>query len=101
MSLGELTCSLLMAAHQSPPLLLREDGFTQASRVMPLVRWSAATSGMLTKELEAPLNWRAPPYFPDADHTAFEIVPLFPFPETSVRVVPLPWSNCRLQAARA
>jgi hypothetical protein len=39
------------------------------------------------------LNDNAPPYLPDVDHVVFETVPLLPFPDASVTVVPDPSSN--------
>src|SRR5947209_3719446 len=68
------------------------DGLTHASSVIPLDRCSDAASGTVTSAL-VPLNCNAPPYFPDADHVAFVIVPLLPFPDASVTVVPEPSSN--------
>ncbi len=47
---------------------------------------------MVTSAL-VPLNESAPPYLPDADRVAFEIVPLLPFPDASVTVVPDASSN--------
>ena len=47
---------------------------------------------MLTRAF-VPLKESAPPYFPDADHVVFDVVPLFPVPEASLTVVPLPSLN--------
>src|ERR1700742_2559177 len=69
-----------------------EDGFTHASRVIPLERCSDAASGIVTTEL-VPLNCRALPYFPAADQVGLVIVPLCPLPVASVSVVPDPSSN--------
>src|SRR5258708_26510317 len=68
------------------------EGLTHASSVIPLVRCSDAASGIVTSAL-VPLNCNALPYLPDVDHVAFVIVPLFPFPDASVTVVPDPSSN--------
>src|SRR5215469_182981 len=40
-----------------------------------------------------PLNCSAFPYLPEAVHVAFVILPVLPFPEASVTVVPDPSSN--------
>ena len=40
-----------------------------------------------------PSNESAPPFFPAADQVAPEIVPVWPRPEMSARVVPLPASK--------
>jgi hypothetical protein len=65
-------------------------GFTQASRVIPVVRLSAAELGTVTRD-EVPLNASAPPNLPDADQAAPETVPSWPFPESSGTTVPVPW----------
>ena len=49
-------------------------------------------SGIVTSEL-VPLNCNALPYLPDVAQVAFVIVPLLPFPDASVTVVPDPSSN--------
>src|SRR5882724_7769738 len=82
--------SLKIAVRQLPLSAL---GSTQASSVMPVVRWSAAESGTLTYELRLGLNDSALPYFPLELHVAPEIVPVLPFPEASATVVPAPSPN--------
>src|SRR5579872_2082746 len=72
--------------------LLTVDGFTQASRVMALVKCREAESGMVTRAV-VPLKTRALPYLPVAVQVAFEIVPVLPLPEASVTVVPEPSSK--------
>jgi hypothetical protein len=68
-------------------------GYTQASRVIPLVRSSEFESGMLTRSL-APSNFRAFPNFPFVTQAGpFCRVPLFELPDASVRVVPVPSSK--------
>ena len=68
------------------------EGLTHASSVIPLDRCSEAESGIVTSAL-VPLNCSALPYFPDVVQVAFAIVPLLPFPDASVTVVPDPSSN--------
>jgi hypothetical protein len=59
---------------------------------MAVVRCKLAESFTVT-QLLVPLNDNALPNFPAALHVALLIVPLFPFPETSLTVVPLPSLN--------
>jgi hypothetical protein len=59
---------------------------------MAPVRWREAESATDTMLL-VPLNDRAPPNFPEAVHVALAIVPLFPFPDESPSVLPLPSLN--------
>src|SRR5262245_27092698 len=66
-------------------------GFTQASRVMAVVRCRLAESGILIFVF-VPLKASALPYLPNT-HVAFETVPELPLPEKSVTVVPVPSSN--------
>src|SRR6516164_4813260 len=89
MSLLELVCSLAIAAHQSPPELLKLVGLTHASSVIPVVRSSDGASLTTTVEL-VPLNLRASPYLPAVVQVALERVPVLPLPEPSAVVVPLP-----------
>src|SRR3989442_9703371 len=67
-------------------------GYTHASSVMPVVRWSEAESLMVTIEL-VPLNTRALLYLPAAVHVPLVIVPVFPLPDESATVVPVPSLN--------
>ena len=93
MSLLEFRWSLAMTASQLPPgLLLRLLGLTQASSVIPVVRLIEAALGMVTIELVAPVNFSAEPYLP-ATQVALATVPVFPFPDESFAVVPLPSSR--------
>src|SRR5690242_7230929 len=71
---------------------LTADGLTHASIVIPVVRCSEALSGMVTIAL-IPLNTSALPYLPEVVHVAFAIVPVFPWPERSATVVPVPSLN--------
>ena len=68
------------------------DGSTHASSVIPVVRCSDAASGIVTSAL-VPLNFSAPPYLPVVAHVALVSVPVLPFPDASVTVVPDPSSN--------
>src|SRR5947209_1137505 len=81
--------SLITAAAQS---VLAAAGRTQASTVIPVVRWRSVLSATVTQAL-VPLNARASPYFPAVDHVAFESVPVRPFPVASAVVTPEPSSN--------
>ncbi len=67
-------------------------GLTHASSVIPLDSCSEAEFGIVTSAL-VPLNCSASPYLPDVDQVALVIVPLLPFPDASVTVVPDPSSN--------
>jgi hypothetical protein len=69
--------------------LVIRDGLTHASSVIPAVKCNDAASLTVIFAF-VPLNTRASPYFPDAVQVAFEIVPVFPFPEASATVVPVP-----------
>ena len=64
-------------------------GFTHASSVIPFERSREFASATVT-QLEEPLNDNAPPNLPATLHVAPLIVPLFPFPERSASVVPVP-----------
>src|SRR5271155_5204960 len=64
-------------------------GFTHASSVTALVRWRDAAS-FITTWAFVPLKDRAPPYLPLVVQVALTIVPVLPFPETSLTVVPDP-----------
>ena len=68
------------------------DGSTHASNVIPLDSCNDAEFGIVTTEL-VPLKLNAPPNFPAVDQVVFATVPLFPFPDASVTVVPDPSSN--------
>src|SRR3982750_2556722 len=74
---------------QEPPAA---DGFTQASRVMPLVRSSDDAAGTVTTEL-VPSNESALPCLPADDQVVFASVPVLFLPEASLTVGPLPSSN--------
>ena len=67
-------------------------GSTQASSVMPELSCSELLPGIVTRLL-VPLNESALPNLPAVVQVAPEIVPLLPFPEASVTVVPVPSSN--------
>ncbi len=71
-----------------------EVGFTQASSVIAVVRWSDAESSTETNAF-VPLNERALPYLPAVApaHVAPESVPVLPLPDWSAVVVPMPSSN--------
>ena len=56
MSLGLFRCSLAITAAQPASGLLRVLGSTQASRVMPLVRFRLAELATVTSDV-LPLNW--------------------------------------------
>ena len=64
-------------------------GFTHASNVIAEVSSSEGESLMVTIEL-VPLNTSALSYFPDVVHVALDIVPVFPFPDKSATVAPVP-----------
>src|SRR5581483_3266055 len=68
------------------------EGFTHASRVMPVVRWRLAASGTVTRAV-VPLNASPLPYLPAVVQVAFWIVPTFPRPDASLTEEPLPSSN--------
>src|SRR5438067_8275253 len=78
-----------MSTHSHPLIAV---GLTQASRVIALARSSVLESATVT-QLFVPLNDRALPNFPPADQVAFEIVPVFPLPEASPSVEPVPSSK--------
>ena len=67
-------------------------GFTQASRVMPLVKSSDALSAIVTQSL-TPSNDRALPVLPAVVQVGPESVPLLAEPELSASEVPEPASN--------
>src|SRR5262245_18489923 len=71
-------------------------GFTQASTVIPVVKFRLGALFTVT-QLLTPSNERAPPKRPDLTHVAPEIVPVFPLPDESFTVVPLP--SLKLYAA--
>ena len=79
-------CSFIRTVRQVAPSAL---GLTQASRVIPFVRSSVFESATLTM-LVVPLKLRAPPNLPVVDHVVPLTVPLLPFPERSVSVLPEP-----------
>ena len=66
-----------------PRRLLTAVGLTHASSVMPVVRRSDGESAIVTSAL-VPLNDERVAELADVVHVAFVIVPLFPWPETSV-----------------
>ena len=57
-------------------------GLTHASSVIPALSCNEAELGTFTRAL-VPLNTSAPPNLPALVQVAFEIVPVFPFPEES------------------
>ncbi len=67
-------------------------GLTQASNVIPTLRSSDAESFTVTDEL-VPLKDNAPPNFPVFVQPPTLTVPLFPFPEVSRAMVPVPSSK--------
>src|SRR5689334_20653563 len=73
-----------------------ENGFTHASSVIPVVR-SSDEASLIDTQAFVPLNTSALPYMPAVVHLALEIVPVFPFPEASATVVPMP--SLKLYAA--
>ena len=73
-------------------LLPRLVGWTQASRVMPVVRSRLLWSGMVTAAL-VPLKLSAWPYLLVVVQVALVRVPLLPLPDWSGVVVPLPVSK--------
>src|SRR5688572_25295099 len=68
------------------------DGLTHASSVIAVLKCNEGVSGTLT-HAELPLNERAPPYFPAVVQVASVRVPVFPVPEASAVVVPVPSLN--------
>src|SRR2546427_391193 len=76
----------------SRQLLFTVDGFTHASKVIPVVSCKDAALLMVTCA-PVPLNTSARPYLPEAVHVAPLIVPVFPLPEASATVVPVPSLN--------
>src|ERR1700704_220972 len=79
-------CSFTTAVCQEPIAV----GFSQASTVIPVVRSRVAESGT---ETQAFVNESALLNLPPVTHVALESVPLFPLPDWSATVVPLPSSN--------
>jgi hypothetical protein len=67
-------------------------GNTHASSVIAVVRCSDTESGTVTRELD-PLNDSAFPYLPEVVQVVFAAVPLFPFPEASLIIAPMPSSK--------
>jgi hypothetical protein len=67
-------------------------GRTHASSVRAPLRRSDAESETVTQLLD-PLNESALPLRPAVVHAAFEIVPVLPFPDASLTVVPAPSLN--------
>src|SRR5262245_66590929 len=67
-------------------------GWIHAISVIPDDSPSDGDDGTLTRPVE-PLNDNAPPYLPVTHDVPPEIVPLFPFPDTSANVDPDPASN--------
>jgi hypothetical protein len=67
------------------------DGSIHAANVIADVKLNDADAGTLTRSLD-PLKLNAPPNFPGT-HVPPEIDPLFPFPDTSANVDPVPASN--------
>src|SRR3954463_3080862 len=64
-------------------------GSTHASSVIPELRCRDAESGTETV-VDVPLNARAPPYLPSADHVPSCTAPSLPLPVWSVSVDPAP-----------
>src|SRR6476619_5188449 len=73
------------------------DGWTHASRVIPVVRSNPAESATVTQSL-TPSNERAPPYLPVVQ-VAPEIVPVIP-PTVLFTVVPVPSLNPNAATSR-
>ena len=67
-------------------------GFTQASRVIPVVRSSDDASAISTQSF-VPSKDNAPPNLPLFVHVAPETVPELPLPDSSARVEPEPASK--------
>src|SRR4051812_30005905 len=94
--------SLAYRAEDSPPVhsftatavqaVLAAVGLTHASRVMAPVRCRDAESATVT-QLLVPLKDRALPNLPAVLQVAAVIVPVFPLPEASATVVPVPSSK--------
>src|SRR3974390_186690 len=72
--------------------LLTTVGSTHASKVIAVVNCSDAALPIVTTALE-PLNVSALPYLPELLQIAPLTVPLFPLPDASLTVVPLPSLN--------
>src|SRR5262245_9182867 len=75
----------------SRQLLVTADGLTHASSVIALVRCSEAASGIVTNAL-VPLNDNPPPYIPVV-HVAPVMAPVFPLPDASATLIPVPSLN--------
>src|ERR1700690_3096944 len=73
-------------------MLVTEEGFTHASSVIPAPRCREAESLIVTRELD-PLKTRAFPNLAAPVHVVFVRVPVFPLPDESATVVPVPSSN--------
>jgi hypothetical protein len=71
-------------------------GYTHASKVIADVTFNDADPAMLTRLL-TPLKSNALPYLPEGVHVAPLIVPVFPLPDASATVVPVP--SLKLYAA--
>src|SRR4051794_37100168 len=72
--------------------LLTVEGFTHASSVIPVVRWSAATSPTVTLAV-LPLNCSARPNFAVVAQAALTRLPVRLLPDASAVVGPDPSSN--------
>jgi hypothetical protein len=69
-----------------------EAGLTQAARVKAFDRWSEVESGIVTLSL-MPSKYNALPSRPVVHSGPFTNVPLFPLPDESQAVLPVPSSN--------
>src|ERR1043165_4616020 len=69
--------------------LVTVDALTHASRVIPVVRCNEAVSLIFTVAF-VPLNESALPYLPAVVQVALTTVPVFPLPEASATVLPVP-----------
>ena len=67
-------------------------GLTHASRVIPVVRCNESESSISIHAF-VPLNTSALPYLPAVVDVAFAMVPVFPVPDASDTVVPVPSLN--------
>src|SRR5262245_8677519 len=75
----------------SRQLVVTADGLTHASSVIALVRCREAASGIVTSAL-MPSNDNPAPYIPVV-HVALVMNPVFPVPDASATVVPVPSLN--------
>src|SRR4051794_19998738 len=74
---------------------VRADGRTQASTLMPVLRWRSAASATVIQSL-TPSNARSLRNLPVVCHVGPLSVPVCPLPEPSAVVVPVPSSKPKL-----